>query len=75
NVGAFNCTPANTATAVINATNKRSTVPYAAIEADGTVITPSRVRQLETVVAQCRGRRTTIGAQAEATSHPAGPGF
>jgi predicted nucleotide-binding protein (sugar kinase/HSP70/actin superfamily) len=51
NVGAFNCTPANTATAVISAI--RRDVPYAAVEADGARITPDQVRQLETVAAQC----------------------
>jgi predicted nucleotide-binding protein (sugar kinase/HSP70/actin superfamily) len=53
NIGAFNCAPANTATAVISALSRLSGVPYAAIEADGTAITPGQVRQLETVAAQC----------------------
>jgi predicted CoA-substrate-specific enzyme activase len=57
NIGAFNCAPANSATAVINALSRRGSVPYAAIEADGTVVTPSQVRQLETVAAQCLRRR------------------
>lgn len=56
NIGAFNCAPANSASAVINLLSKRSDVPYAAIEADGTVITPSQIRQLETVAAQCLRR-------------------
>ncbi len=56
NVGSFSCAPANTTTAVIGALSSRSKAPYAAIEADGTTITPSQVRQLETVAAQCRGR-------------------
>jgi len=58
NVGAFNCTPANTATAVISALGRRSNVPYAVIEADGTIITPSQIRQLETVAAQCLRKRS-----------------
>jgi predicted CoA-substrate-specific enzyme activase len=57
NIGAFNCTPANTATAVISALGTRSSVPYAVIEADGTTLTASQVRQLETVAAQCLGRQ------------------
>lgn len=52
NVGAFNCTPANTASAVINVLSKHNSVPYAVIEADGTSITPSQVRQLETIAGQ-----------------------
>jgi hypothetical protein len=60
NVGAFNCTPTNTATAVISALGRRSSVPYAVIEADGTIITPSQIRQLETVAAQCLRRRSQI---------------
>lgn len=56
NVGSFSCAPANTTTAVIGALSSRSDAPYAAIEADGTTITPSQVRQLETVAAQCRRR-------------------
>jgi predicted nucleotide-binding protein (sugar kinase/HSP70/actin superfamily) len=53
NIGAFNCAPSNSASAVINILSKRINVPYATIEADGTVITPSQIRQLETVAAQC----------------------
>jgi predicted CoA-substrate-specific enzyme activase len=53
NIGAFNCTPANTATAVINALSRQNNAPYATLEADGTVITPGQLRQLETVAAQC----------------------
>jgi predicted nucleotide-binding protein (sugar kinase/HSP70/actin superfamily) len=52
NVGAFNCTPANTATAVINLQSKHNMVPYTVIEADGTSISPSQIRQLETIAAQ-----------------------
>ena len=57
NVGAFNCAPANTATAVIGAERTHSTVPYAAIDADGTALTQGQVRQLETVAAQCLARK------------------
>jgi hypothetical protein len=57
NIGSFNCAPANSATAVINALSGQSDVPYAAIDADGTVITPGQLRQLETVAAQCLRRR------------------
>jgi hypothetical protein len=57
NVGAFNCAPANTATAVIGALSRQNTAPYAAIEADGTIVTPAQIRQLETVAAQCQRRR------------------
>ncbi len=56
NVGSFSCAPANTTTAVIGALSSRGNAPYAAIEADGTTITASQVRQLETVAAQCRSR-------------------
>ena len=59
NIGAFNCTPANTATAIINALSRQNTAPYTAVEADGTIITPGQVRQLETVVAQCLEARRT----------------
>jgi predicted nucleotide-binding protein (sugar kinase/HSP70/actin superfamily) len=57
NVGAFNCAPANTATAVISALRREGALPYAAVEADGARITPDQVRQLETVAAQCLRRR------------------
>jgi predicted nucleotide-binding protein (sugar kinase/HSP70/actin superfamily) len=60
NVGAFNCTPANTATAVINACSRKAGAPYAAVEADGTVITPDQVRQLETLAAQCLRAREAV---------------
>ena len=56
NVGAFNCAPANTVTAVIGAERRRSDVPYAAIDADGTSLTQGQLRQLETVAAQMRAR-------------------
>ena len=56
NIGAFNCAPASTATACINA-GLTGDVPYALVEADGTELTPTQVLQLETVVEQCRRRR------------------
>jgi predicted nucleotide-binding protein (sugar kinase/HSP70/actin superfamily) len=57
NVGAFNCAPANAASAVIHSLCLRTDIPYAIIEADGDSITPSQLRQLETVAAQCQRRR------------------
>jgi predicted CoA-substrate-specific enzyme activase len=57
NVGAFNCAPANTASAVIHPFAMKSDSPYAIIEADGSGITASQLRQLETVAAQCQRRR------------------
>jgi hypothetical protein len=69
NVGSFSCAPANTATALIGALSSRSSAPYAAIEADGATITPSQVRQLETVAAQCRNRHEAV-----ANTGAAGPG-
>ena len=58
NIGAFNCTPANTASALINARKGLASVPYASIEADGTTLTPGQIRQLETVAAQCLRNRS-----------------
>ena len=57
NVGAFNCAPANSASAVIHSPCLRTGTPYAIIEADGDSIAPSQLRQLETAAAQCRRRR------------------
>jgi predicted CoA-substrate-specific enzyme activase len=57
NVGAFNCAPANTASAVIHALSLRTDTPYAVIESDGDAITTGQLRQLETVAVQCRRRR------------------
>jgi predicted nucleotide-binding protein (sugar kinase/HSP70/actin superfamily) len=57
NIGAFNCAPANTASAVIHSLSLRTDTPYAIIEADGNCITTSQLGQLETVAAQCRRRR------------------
>lgn len=53
NVGAFNCTPAATATAVTHRHAVRSGAPCTVIECDGTSITASQRRQLEAVAAQC----------------------
>ncbi|MDD5701337.1 MAG: acyl-CoA dehydratase activase-related protein, partial [Dehalococcoidales bacterium] len=57
NIGAFNCVPSNTASAVINVMSKHIDIPYAMVEADGTALTASQVRQLETVAAQCLRNR------------------
>jgi hypothetical protein len=57
NIGAFNCVPANTASAVIHALSLRSDTPYGVIESDGDSITGGQLRQLETVAVQCRRRR------------------
>ena len=57
NIGAFNCAPANTASAVIHALSLRSDTPYAVIESDGDCITTGQLRQLEMVAVQCRRRR------------------
>ena len=62
NIGAFNCAPSNSATACINAGLAGVDVPYALVEADGTALTPSQVLQLETVVAQCKRRRSTAAS-------------
>jgi len=60
NIGAFNCAPANTASAVIHALSLRTDTPYAVIEADGDCMTTGQLRQLETVAVQCRRRRERI---------------
>lgn len=57
NIGAFNCAPANTASAVIHALSLRTDTPYAVIESDGECITGGQLQQLETVAVQCRRRR------------------
>jgi hypothetical protein len=57
NIGAFNCAPANTASAVIHALSLQTDAPYAVIEADGDCITTGQMRQLETVAVQCHRRR------------------
>ncbi|MBZ5626554.1 MAG: acyl-CoA dehydratase activase-related protein, partial [Acidobacteriia bacterium] len=62
NIGAFNCAPANTASAVIHALSLRSDTPYAIIESDGDSITTGQLRQLETVAVQCRRRREALRA-------------
>lgn len=62
NIGAFNCTPANNATAVTHRTAVSSSLPFAVIESDGANITASQLRQLESVAAQCweqKGKRAT----------------
>jgi predicted nucleotide-binding protein (sugar kinase/HSP70/actin superfamily) len=61
NIGAFNCAPANTASAVIHALSLRTDTPYAVIESDGDCITGGQSRQLETVAIQCRHRREVVG--------------
>ena len=60
NIGAFNCAPANTASAVIRSLSLRTDIPYAIIEADGSSLTASQLGQLETIAAQCRRRRAAI---------------
>jgi predicted CoA-substrate-specific enzyme activase len=60
NIGAFNCAPANTASAVIHALSLRSDTPYAVIESDGDCITTGQLRQLEMVAVQCRRRREAL---------------
>jgi predicted nucleotide-binding protein (sugar kinase/HSP70/actin superfamily) len=60
NIGAFNCAPANTASAVIHALSVRTDAPYAVIESDGDCITTGQLRQLETVAVQCRRRRMAL---------------
>jgi hypothetical protein len=64
NIGAFNCAPANSASAVIHSLSLRADTPYAVIEADGNCITTSQLGQLETVAAQCRRRRAAFRAGA-----------
>ena len=59
NIGAFNCGPANTASAVIHSISLRTDAPYATIEADGNCITTNQLGQLETLAAQCRRRRAS----------------
>jgi hypothetical protein len=54
NIGAFNCAPAGTATAVTHGPAMQSRLPYAVIESDGAAITSGQLRQLEVVAAQCR---------------------
>jgi hypothetical protein len=41
NIGAFNCAPSNSASAVIHALSLRTDTPYAVIESDGNAITAS----------------------------------
>jgi predicted CoA-substrate-specific enzyme activase len=60
NIGAFNCAPANSASAVVHSLSLQTDAPYAIIEADGSSITPSQMRQLETVAAQAQRRRATL---------------
>lgn len=63
NIGAFNCVPASSATAVSHQKAVRSSLPYAVVEADGANITASQLRQLEAVAAQCweqQGRTATF---------------
>ena len=60
NIGAFNCAPSNTASAVIHALSLRTDTPYAVIESDGDSITAGQLRQLETVAVQCRRGREAI---------------
>ncbi len=62
NIGAFNCGPANTASAVIHSLSLRTDTPYAIIEADGTSITTNQLGQLETIAAQCCRRRAEFRA-------------
>ena len=53
-IGAFNCAPSNSASAVIHSLSLRSDPPYAITESDGDCITGGQLRQLETVAVQCR---------------------
>jgi predicted nucleotide-binding protein (sugar kinase/HSP70/actin superfamily) len=62
NVGAFNCAPANTASAVIHALSLRTDTPYAVVESDGDSVTAGQLRQLETVAVQCRRRREALAS-------------
>jgi hypothetical protein len=57
NIGAFNCAPASTASAVIHTLSHRTDTPYAVIECDGDCMTTGQLRQLETVAVQCRRSR------------------
>jgi hypothetical protein len=65
NISAFNCAPANTASAVIHALSLRTDTPYAVIESDGDSITGGQMRQLETVAVQCRRRREALDANVD----------
>jgi len=60
NIGAFNCAPSNTASAVIHALSLRTDTPYAVIESDGVSITTGQLRQLETIAVQCARRREAM---------------
>jgi len=60
NIGAFNCAPANTASAVIHALSLQTDTPYAVVESDGDSITSGQLLQLETVAVQCRRRREAL---------------
>jgi hypothetical protein len=71
NIGAFNCAPANTASAVIQSLSSSTDAPYAIIEADGGDLTASQFRQLETVAAQCVSRRDSEAARRAVASAPA----
>lgn len=62
NIGAFNCAPANSASAVIHALSLRTDTPYAVVESDGDCVTAGQLRQLETVAVQCRRRRAALTA-------------
>jgi predicted nucleotide-binding protein (sugar kinase/HSP70/actin superfamily) len=62
NIGAFNCAPANTASAVIHALSLGTDTPYAVVESDGDCVTAGQLRQLETVAVQCRRRREALKA-------------
>ena len=66
NIGAFNCAPANTASAVIHALSLRTDTPYAVIESDGDCITTGQLRQLEMVAVQCRRRREALSEKLSA---------
>jgi len=68
NIGAFNCAPANTASAVIHSLSLRTDTPYAIMEADGNGITTTQLGQLETVAAQCLRRRAALRAAMVATA-------
>ncbi len=60
NIGAFNCGPSNTASAVIHALSHQTDTPYAVIESDGDSITAGQLRQLETVAVQSSRRRQAL---------------
>lgn len=63
NIGAFNCGPSNTASAVIHALSLQTDTPYAVIESDGDNITAGQMRQLETVAVQCSRRREALSGK------------